>query len=96
MNGDLIDFLEFKIFADLPIVFGDEENFSKFHYNLRNINFPINQIKKLVSDWNSKNKNLVFVTHYSVITAITTAVPSSGEIVITDRNFEVLGKIKTK
>ena len=54
----------------------------------------INQIKKLVSDWNSKNKNLVFVTHYSVITAITTAAPSSGEIVITDRNFEVLGKIK--
>ena len=56
----------------------------------------IKQIKQLVSDWNSKNKNLVFVTHYSVITAITTAVPSSGEIVITDRNFEVLGKIKTK
>ncbi len=46
MNGDLIDFLEFKIFADLPIVFGDEENFSKFHYNLRSINFPINKIKK--------------------------------------------------
>ena len=46
MNGDLIDFLEFKIFADLPIVFGDEENFSKFHYNLKSINFPINQIKK--------------------------------------------------
>ena len=64
-------------------------------YNKNEIK-QIKQIKQLVSDWNSKNKNLVFVTHYSVITAITTAVPSSGEIVITDRNFEVLGKIKTK
>ena len=56
------------------------------------------QLKDLyafVKDWNSNGKNLVLVTHYSIITAVTNAVPSSGELVITDKNFEVLGTIKT-
>ena len=43
----------------------------------------------------SKGKNLVLITHYSIITAVTTAVPSSGEMVITDKNFKVLGTIQT-
>ena len=45
--------------------------------------------------WNGNGKNLLLVTHYSIITAVTNAVPSSGEIVITDKNFEVLGTIQT-
>ena len=56
------------------------------------------QLKKLynfVKKWDGKGKNLVLVTHYSIITAVTNAVPSSGEIVITDKNFEVLGTIQT-
>jgi hypothetical protein len=40
-------------------------------------------------------KNLVLVTHYSIITAITTAVPSSGEIIIADKNFKVISTIAT-
>ena len=56
------------------------------------------QLKKLynfVKKWDGKGKNLVLVTHYSIITAVTNAVPSSGEIVITDKNFKVLGTIQT-
>ena len=56
------------------------------------------QLKELynfVKKWNGKGKNLVLVTHYSIITAVTNAVPSSGEIVITNKNFEVLGTIQT-
>ena len=56
------------------------------------------QLKELynfVKKWEGNGKNLVLVTHYSIITAVTNAVPSSGEIVITDKNFEVLGTIKT-
>ena len=56
------------------------------------------QLKDLyafVKDWNSKGKNLVLVTHYSIITAVSNAVPSSGELVITDKNFKVLGTIQT-
>ena len=56
------------------------------------------QLKDLyafVKDWDSNGKNLVLVTHYSIITAVTNAVPSSGELVISDKNFEVLGTIQT-
>ena len=56
------------------------------------------QLKELysfVKKWNGKGKNLVLVTHYSIITAITNAVPSSGEIVITDKNFKVISTIST-
>ena len=56
------------------------------------------QLKELynfVKKWEGNGKNLVLVTHYSIITAVTNAVPSSGEIVITDKNFEVLGTIQT-
>ena len=56
------------------------------------------QLKELynfVKKWDGKGKNLVLVTHYSIITAVTNAVPSSGEIVITDKNFEVLVTIQT-
>ena len=45
--------------------------------------------------WNGKGKNLVLITHYSIITAVTNAVPSSGEIVIANKNFKVLGTIQT-
>jgi len=56
------------------------------------------QLKELynfVKKWDGKAKNLVLVTHYSIVTAVTNAVPGSGEIVITDKNFEVLGTIQT-
>ena len=56
------------------------------------------QLKELysfVKKWNGKGKNLVLITHYSIITAITNAVPNSGEIVITDKDFAVIGSIET-
>ena len=56
------------------------------------------QLKELynyVKKWNGSGKNLVFITHYSIITAVTNAVPSSGEIVVADKNFKVLGTILT-
>ena len=55
----------------------------------------INQIKEYVKNWNGKGKNLIMVTHYSIITKITNATPSSGEIVIVDKNFKVLERIST-
>ena len=48
----------------------------------------LKELRSFVKNWSGNN--LVLVTHYSIITAITTAVPSSGEIVITDKNFKVL------
>ena len=55
----------------------------------------IKEIKKYLKIWDGKGKNLILVTHYSIITAITDAVPSSGEIVIADKNLNVLNTIET-
>ena len=55
----------------------------------------LNELYDYVSKWDGKGKNLVLVTHYSIITAVTNAVPSSGEIVITNKDFDVLGSIQT-
>ena len=55
----------------------------------------LQELYNFVRKWEGKGRNLVLVTHYSIITAVTNAVPSSGEIVIADKNFEVLGTIQT-
>ena len=51
-------------------------------------------LRAFVKNWNSK-KNIVFVTHYVVISEIlgTTAIP--GEIIVADKNFKVIGAIET-
>ena len=63
-------------------------------YN-KNETKQLKELYSFVEEWEGNGKNLVLVTHYSVITAVTNAVPSSGEIVITDKDFKVLGTIST-
>ena len=80
--------------------FGEYKEFTALNSTFQN---PFNkneakQLKELyrfVKKWDGKGKNLVLVTHYSIITAVTNAVPSSGEIVITDKNFKVISTIAT-
>ena len=63
-------------------------------YN-KNEGKQLKELYKFIKKWDGKGKNLVLITHYSIITAVTNAVPSSGEIVITDKDFKVLGTIQT-
>ncbi len=44
-NGDVINFFKIEKFDNLPIVFGDKKNFSIFVKKLKEINFPLDQIK---------------------------------------------------
>ena len=55
----------------------------------------IEDLKKYANNWNGEGGNLVLVTHYVIILAITGETTRSGEIVITDKNFKVLSKINT-
>ena len=55
----------------------------------------LKQLQTFVNNWDGDGGNLILITHYSIITAITNAVPSSGEIVITDKKFNVLSTIPT-
>ena len=53
----------------------------------------IKNLKKYINEWDG-NKNLVFVTHYVVISETLNYAPSSGEIVISDIRFKKIGNIK--
>jgi len=63
---------------------------SKFAINKdKQINDLYDYIKKL-----KNNKNLVFVTHYVLISEVLNYGPSSGEIVVSDKNFNIIGNIE--
>src|SRR6056300_1874968 len=54
-----------------------------------NKNQQIKDLKKYIKSWQS-DKNLVLVTHYVLISEILNYTSSSGEIVISDKNFKVI------
>ena len=45
-NTDLIDYRNLEEYKNLPIVFGNKENFEKLYKDLKKNNFSIKQIKK--------------------------------------------------
>ncbi len=54
----------------------------------------IKELKNYIKKWNS-DKNLVLVTHYVVILEMLGQSVSSGEIVISDKIYNIIGSIKT-
>ena len=53
----------------------------------------IKDLKNYINEWDG-NKNLVFVTHYVVISEALNYAPSSGEIVISNIRFKKIGNIE--
>ena len=53
------------------------------------------ELKELIADWDNSEGNLILVTHYVIIGGMLGYYPSSGELVITDKNLEVLDSIET-
>ena len=51
-------------------------------------------LKNFVKKWDGKG-NIVFVTHYVIILKHTNYAPTSGELVITDKNLNVLSTLRT-
>jgi len=56
-----------------------------------NKNKQIYDLKKYVNEWSGDN-NLVLVTHYVTIQEVLNVTSSSGELIITDRNFNILAR----
>ena len=54
----------------------------------------IKELKEYIKKWNGKG-NLIFVTHYVVISEILNLPVSSGEIVVVDKDFTILARQKT-
>ena len=80
------------------IAFNDFENksFLNSFFSLKfaqNKDPQIKRLKKFIVNWDGK-KNLVFVTHYVVISEILNYGSSSGEIVISDKDLKVIDTFK--
>jgi phosphohistidine phosphatase SixA len=54
----------------------------------------IKDLKKFIKEWDS-DKNIIFVTHYVVILSLLNMGVSSGEIVVADKDLNVIGSIET-
>ena len=82
-----IAFINFETKNFLNSFFSEKFQKNKFQ--------QMKDLKNYVNKWNS-NKNLIFVTHYVVILETLNYAPSSGEIVVSDKNFNLLGTFKIK
>ena len=51
------------------------------------------KLKEFINNWDGKN-NLIFVTHYVVISEILNYAPSTGEIVISDKSLKVIDTLE--
>tara|TARA_B100000700_G_scaffold132405_1_gene147922 strand:+ start:22 stop:579 length:558 start_codon:yes stop_codon:yes gene_type:complete len=60
----------------------------------KNKNKQINDLNDYIDKFKS-NKNLVLITHYVLISEVLNYGPSSGEIVVSDKNFNIIGTIET-
>ena len=78
------------------------KNFKKFNalnsfYDSRfahNKEKQIKDLKRFIKNWHSK-KNLILITHFVVISEVLDVGSSSGEILISDKDFNVIGSIET-
>ena len=53
------------------------------------------ELKNYIKKWKG-DKNLILITHYVVIYEILNTSPNSGEIIISDNQFNVIGKLENK
>ena len=65
---------------------------SKFAHKKKS---QIKDFQKFLNIWDKKN-NLIFITHYVVISEILDYPPSSGEIVVADKNLKIIDTLQIK
>ncbi len=80
------------------IAFGNYQTFNALNsfYDARfakNKSKQIKDLKDYIDNWEN-DSNLIIVTHYVVISALINRVPSSGEMIITDKKLNVLGNLE--
>ncbi len=61
----------------------------------KNAQKQLKELKDYIKNWEGNGGNLILVTHYVVISALTNFAPRSGEIVIIDKNLNILSTIIT-
>ena len=74
------------------------KSFLNSFYDIRfqnNKNRQLSQLKDFIRQWKG-NKNLILITHYVVISEILNASLSSGELIIIDAEFNIIGNLESK
>ena len=62
----------------------------KFYANKKR---QIDELKKYIKNWKGK-KNLILITHYVVILEVLNMSSGSGEIVISDKNYNIINSLE--
>ena len=80
------------------IAFGDfsTNNFLNSFYSpkhAKNKDMQVEALNNYIRNFKS-DKNLILVTHYVLIFEVLNYAPSSGEIVVSDENFNIIGSIE--
>ena len=72
------------------------KNFLNSFYSSNYAKNKTKQIKDLMKfvKKNDFEKNIIFVTHYVLISEVLDYAPSSGEIIVSDKEFNMIGSIK--
>tara|TARA_B100002051_G_scaffold270773_1_gene304257 strand:+ start:456 stop:1013 length:558 start_codon:yes stop_codon:yes gene_type:complete len=72
------------------------KNFLNSFYSSNYAKNKTKQIKDLMKfvKKNDFEKNIIFVTHYVLISEVLDYAPSSGEIIVSDKDFNMIGSIK--
>ena len=74
----------------------ETKNFLNSFFSERFVKNKENQIEnfnKFINNWNGK-RNLIFVTHYVVISEILNYAPTSGEIIVSDKQLKVIDTLE--
>ena len=57
----------------------------------KNKNKQVKELKNFIKKWNN-NGNIILVTHYVVIMELLNIGPKSGEIIVSNKNYEVISR----
>ena len=74
----------------------ETKNFLNSFYSeqfAKNKKIQIKNLRKFIDNWKS-DKNLVLITHYVLISEVLDYAPSSGEIVIANKDFKKIGNFE--
>jgi len=90
------EWCRFKETASIAFENFETKNFLNSFFSEQFVENRQNQIKDLnrfIKNWNG-NGNLIFVTHYVVISELLNYAPSSGELVISDKQLKVIDTLE--
>jgi len=82
--------------AEIAFINFTTKNFLNSFYSSNYAKNKTKQIKDLMKfvKKNDYEKNIIFVTHYVLISEVLDYAPSSGEIIVSDKDFNMIGSIK--